>query len=279
MSKQLTANAIASFDAQVKKAYEKGGLVRNCVRVKTGITGSTHRFDVFGKGTATKRTPQTDVVPMNVVHARQTAILEDWNAPEYTDIFDQKKVHWDEKSNLATTVAMAIGRREDQMIIDAMDAASTTLTVSDDVGGTNTGLNTTKCRRAKRLLDDQAVPGGERYALISAYGLEQLLGDDDANTIDKNTIKALFDGEIIQWLGFKFKVIETRSEGGLALASNIRKNFFFDKMAIGLAVGLDFRTEINYIAQKTSWLVNGIFSAGATHIDANGIVEMDTYEA
>ena len=48
---------------------------------------------------------------------------------------------------------------------------------------------------------------------------------------------------------------------------------------IGLAVGINMRTEVNYVPVKTSWLANGIFSAGSVAIDADGIVELTTTEA
>ncbi|MGB0874568.1 MAG: hypothetical protein ACPGSE_05015, partial [Synechococcus sp.] len=34
---------------------------------------------------------------------------------------------------------------------------------------------------------------------------------------------------------------------------------------------MDLRTEVNYIAEKTSTLVNAIFSAGSVVIDDNGV--------
>ena len=37
--------------------------------------------------------------------------------------------------------------------------------------------------------------------------------------------------------------------------------------------------EINYISEKTSWLINGIFSAGTIGIDEDGIFEVLTFEA
>jgi hypothetical protein len=273
MSKNLTQNAIASFDSMVKHAYQGMGKLRPTVRLRTGIVGSTHRFPKMGKGLATQRVPQTDVVPMNIAHTKATATLEDWNAPEYTDIFDQQKVNYNEQQELAEVIAGAITRREDQLIIDAMDAASTTLTVANTVGGVN-GMNTAKMRSASGLLNQQGVPGEGRNAVISAIGLQQLLGDNDANDFDKNTIKALYDGEIFRWLGFDIKFIEDRAEGGLPLSINDRTNFFYHSAAVGEAVGIDFRTEINYIPQKTSWLANGLFSAGAVAIDALGIVEV-----
>lgn len=280
MSNSLPSAAIASFDAQVKHAYQGSGMIRPTVTLRTGIVGSTHRFPKMGKGTATVRVPQTDVTPMNVAHSNQTATLEDWNAAEYTDIFNQAAVNFDEKSELAKTIAMAIGRREDQLIIDALEASSTTLTVSDDIGGTNTGLNTAKMRRTKRLLDQQGAERGRgtRAFLVSAEGLEQLLGTTDATSSDYNVVKALYDGEVQYWLGFEIVMIEDRSEGGLTKVSTARSLFGFAKSAIGLAVGIDFRTEVNYIPEKTSWLANGLFKAGAVAIDALGIVEVTTVE-
>lgn len=281
MSRNLTQNQINSFDARVKAAYENGGMLRNTVEIADNIVGATHRFNKIGKGLATRRIDQTDVVPMNIVHGNATATLEDWNAAEYTGIFNQQKVNYKEQDKLATIIANAIGRREDQLILDALDAAATALTVDTNVGGAATGLNTAKIRRAARLLNQKGVPRGkgERTFVVSSEGLEQLLGDSEATTIDKNVIKALYDGEISHWVGFEFMVMEDRDEGGLPRVTTARTSFAYHKAAIGLAVGINMRTEVNYIAQKTSWLANGIFSAGSVAIDAEGIVEVTTTEA
>jgi hypothetical protein len=282
MSKQLADAAVAQFDGEVKHAYQGMGMLRPTVRNRNGVVGSTHRFPKMGKGTATPRISQTDVVPMNIAHTSATATLEDWNAPEYTDIFDQQKVNYSERQELATVIAGAIGRREDQLIIDAIDAASTTLTVSENIGGSNTGLNTTKLRRAMRLFDDQAAPSGQRYFLGHAIGKEQLLGETEPTSGDFNTVRALVNGEITSFVGFQFMWMETRDEGGLTLASNVRTNYAWHggpMGSVGMATGINFNTEVNYIADKTSWLANGLFSAGAVTIDALGVAEISTYEA
>jgi len=279
MSKTLTDNAVAEFDAEVKHAYQGMGMLRGTVRFRGGVIGSTHRFPKMGKGTATRRVPQTRVVPMNIAHTNATATIQDWNAPEFSDIFDAQKVNYDERSELAETIAGAIGRREDQLILDALDAASTTLTVSTDIGGTGSALNTAKFRRTRRLLNNQGVPkSGGRTFIIHSIGMEQLLGDSDANTVDKNAIKALVDGEISRWLGFDIIEMEDRDEGGLPLSSGIRTNYAYHQSACGLAQGLEFRTEVNYIPDMTSWLANGIFAAGSVGIDALGIVETSSTE-
>lgn len=278
MSKTLDVAAIAEFDAVVKHEYQGMGKLRPTVRVKTGVVGATHRFPKMGKGIATKRVPQTDVVPMNIQHTNATATLEDWNAAEFTDIFDQAKTNVDERRELAVTIAGAITRREDQLVIDALEAAATTLTVDTNVGGAATDLNSAKARRAKRLLDAGGVPAGNRTFVHSAVGLEAMLGQTDVTSSDFNSIKALVDGEFDTWLGFKWMMIEDRDEGGLTLAATLRTSFAYHQQSTGLAVGIDFTTEVNYIPVKTSWLANGLFSAGAIAIDGDGIVEITSTE-
>lgn len=41
---------------------------------------------------------------------------------------------------------------------------------------------------------------------------------------------------------------------------------------------MNMKTEINYVPEKTSYLVNGMFSAGAIAIDDEGIVKITCRE-
>lgn len=281
MSKNISVAAIQSFDDLVKQAYQGEAILRPTVRTKVGVRGSSHRFTVIGKGVATPRIPQTDVVPMNVGYTNATANLGDWNAPEFTDIFDQQKVNFDEQRQLATVVARAIGRREDQIILDSLAASGTTKTVDTAEGGAASNLNTAKYRKAKQLLDQSGVPSSDRCMVVHANNIFGLLGDTTATSADFATIKALVNGEVDTWVGFKTKMLDDRDEGGLSIAATVRTGFAYHgglMGSVGLAVGIDFRTEINYIAEKTSWLINGLFSAGAVAIDPVGIVEIDMTE-
>lgn len=275
MSTSLSTAAIASFDADVKHAYQERGKLRDTVRVKTGVVGSTHRFPKLGAGLATRRVKQTDVVPMNLQHTNATATLEDWNAAEYTDVFDDAKTNISERQELADSIAKAISRREDQLIIDALEATSTTLTVASSVGGANTDLNVDKLRRASRLLGDNGVGEDEEITYVGSYvGREALLGETETTSADYNTVRALVNGDINSFMGMMFKWIATRAEGGLDLTGGDRTTFAYAKSAIGHAVGMDQRMEVNYIPTKTSWLANMLFSAGSIEIDAGGVVEV-----
>jgi Tfp pilus assembly protein PilV len=255
----------------VKHAYQGMGLLKGAVTVRNNVVGDTYKFRKMGKGTANQKTTAADVDPMDVGHSMITATLANWNAPEYTDIFDAAEVNFDEKQELANTIAGALGRRCDQLVIDAMDAI--TPTASDIVeGGTN--LTMAKVIDAQVALRDQGVPNSELFAVIEAQGLGGLLGDEKATSGDYQAIKALVSGEVNTLCGFNFIVIETRSEGGLTVASDIVDSYFFQRPAVGLAIGIDMKTEINYVPQKTAWLTNGMLKAGAVVRDLGGLVKV-----
>jgi len=275
------SNAFVSlFDAEVKQAYQAKAQLVGATRMRRGVEGEVVKFPKVGKGAATLRVPQTDVTPLNVDFSQVTATLQDWNAAEYSDIFMQQKVNFDERQELVQVLSSAIGRRQDQLIIDALTASGTSLTVSNDIGGTDTNLNVAKLREAKKLMDKNNVPPMDRHIVIHANSLANLLSEDAVTSSDFNTIKALVQGELDTFLGFKFHVLGDRAEGGLAIDGSLDRTVWaFHKQAMGYAEGIAPRTEINYIAEKTSYLVNTVLSAAAVAIDAEGIVQLTCRES
>jgi hypothetical protein len=274
MAINLSTAFVTLFDAEVKQAYQGQAQLRPAVRVRSGVEGSTYKFPKIGKGVAQVRIPQTDVTPLNVTYGSVTATLSDYIAAEYSDIFMQAKVNFDERAELVKVVSGAIGRRQDQLIIDALVASSTSNTVASSIGGNNTNLNLDKLLAAKKALDAKNVPMDNRHIFIHANNLSGLLGETKVTSSDFNSIKALVNGELNTFLGFNFHTIGDRDEGGLPLSSGDRKVYAFHRDAIGMAEGIAPKTEINYIPEKTSFLVSSMFSAGSVAIDAEGIVEI-----
>jgi hypothetical protein len=279
MSQQLTAIATIEFESQIKAAYQIGRTLRPYVRNKPGIVGGTFNMRRSTRGAATPRVPQTDVRPMNTTYGNGQGTISDWNAAEYTDVFDQQKTNIDERPVVAANIAGAIGRREDQLLLDILDTANGSANVDVNVGGAATGANMAKLLRAKRIMDERAVPQAQRRFAHSPRFLEDLLGTTQTTSSDFNAVQSLMRGELKQFVGFEYLMIETRAEGGLPLASNVRTNYAFDQAAVGLGIGIDERTEVNYIPEKTSWLANGLFAAGGVVIDPEGIIEVATQEA
>lgn len=280
MSTSISTSFVTIFDAEVKQAYQEDRKLAGTTRERAGVQGNTYKFNKLGSGVANLHIAQSDVTPLNLTHTQATATMSDYNAAEYSDIFTSGKVLFDERAELVKALSMAIGRRMDQLVIDALDGAGTSLTVSNDIGGTDTNLNVDKVLSAKKLLDAQGVPAEDRYFLCHANNMASFLDETDVKSFDFNTSKALAVGTVDSFLGFKFVMMGDRDEGGLARDGSLdRTCLAWHKNACGLAMNMDRKTEINYVAEKASFLVNSMFSAGAVGIDTNGIVEITCRES
>ena len=271
MSKTLASVAVTEFDSMVKHAYQNSGLLKSAVTVRNNVVGDTYKFRNMGKGLANQKSTSDLVTPMDITHGFATATLQNWNAPEYTDMFDAQTVNFDEKQELASTIAQSLGRRCDQLVIDAMDA-ETVYAGTVVEGGTN--LTTEKVIEAQVALRAQGVPNSNLYAAIQAQGLGGLLNQEEITSSDYNNVKALVNGDVDTFGGFKFVVIEDRAEGGLTEAGDIVDSYFFSQDAVGLAIGIDIKTDVDWIADRTSWLCNGMLKAGAVSRDGLGIVKV-----
>lgn len=281
MSKFLTNAAVIEFDNEVKHQYQGMGKLRNTVTLRTGVVGESCKFTRMGKGLANQKASQADVTPMDITHARQTATLENWNAPEYTDIFDQAEVNFDEKQELASTIAKALARREDQIILDALNAVTFAATndQNPDTGrlidvSASANFTLDILRQARAHFQDIEADPEDQHIALKAAALQNLLEETAVTSSDFNTVKALVRGDLDSYMGFKFHVIGTRAEGGLPGVTTDEVAFAWHKPAIGLAIGIDMKTTVDWIAQKTSWLANGMMKAGAVAREPQGIVKL-----
>jgi len=267
--------AIIAFEEMVKKEYEATGFkLRDTLRTRMNVVGSQVKFPVLKGGIAMKKAVQDMVKPMNLDYNRPTATLENWTASELTDIFSQAEINFDEKREVAGQVASAIGRRSDQIVIDALVASGTTKAIAEG----SAGMTYEKFIKAAELLDEDAVDITDRTLIISAAGARQLLQEEEFISSDFITNRVLnnssaLDGQEV--MGFKIKIIPNMVEGGLPDATNIVSCFAYQKQSMGMGIGVDFRTDITYENLYTSWLINGVFKAGAIAVDPLGIVKID----
>jgi hypothetical protein len=279
MAQNVTTAFVDLFDSEVKQAYQAESLLRGTMRTRSGVAGNTVKFPTIGKGVATLRVPQTDVTPLNVTYGQVTATMEDYIAAEYSDIFQQSHINFDERSELVQVVSKSIARRMDQIMIDALNAATGTSSVATTVGpGGNTDMNIEKLRATAKALNEKNVPSEGRYLLMHATQLDSLLGEQEITSQDFAAVKALVQGEINTFMGFNILTMGDRDEGGIPKPST-RTCFAWHKDSMGYAESMSQKTEVNYVPEKTSFLVSSMFSAGSVAIDGEGIVKIACTEA
>lgn len=279
-----TNAAIIAYDTAVKMAYQGSSRLRPTVTVKGNVTGASYNFRKFGAGVAVQHSSAELITPADYTHAKVAATLSNWRIGDYTDLFDQAETTVDERAALAESNAKAIGRAEDQLIIDALDAATPAGTVDEDLGATNSPINKEKLLRAKRFLTSKQADATQHTIVVNAIGMEGALSEVEVTSADYQTMRALSeDGGTLQGksaFGFTWVVLEDRVEGGLPTGSaSIRLCFAYDKAAIGLATALEPSTRVDFIPERYAYLSQAVLKAGSVAIDGNGIVEVQSYEA
>ena len=283
MSANLTAAQVTAFDSDVKQEYQAMQTLRQTVTSRMNVVGGSYQFAAMSKGQAASRgASSSDVTPMGITYSRPTATLNDYVAPEYTDIFDQATVNFDERQELVETIAGALGRQEDQIIIDealaagVYNAAPTYPNEGLEIDlGVGVALDVASLRKASTAMTGNSVDTKDRCIIYTSDGLDQLLATTAVSSSDYNTVKALVQGEIDTFLGFKHIVISTRDEGGLPGDGTTSTDCYaYQKKAVGYANGIDMVTKIDWVAHKVSWLTNGCMKAGAVIRENGGIVNI-----
>lgn len=275
MSLSLTNVQQTEFDALVKAEYfSRGFLLRDSIRMRRDVIGNAVQFRKVGEVIAVATGYMQSVTIQDPGFTPETAILVKYTAPTAVDTVQELTVNFDVKMENAMLVADAMGRRSDQITIDAIAA---------DVGATiataASNFTYAKYTQMIQFFENNAVPLGERFVAMSASNFRSLLAADQFVSTFYTQNRVLDRGFVREYLGFNLIIIPQMTEGGLPLTGTVRTALAWHRQAVGMGIGHDFRTEINYLPRETSWLINGIFSAGATVIDDKGTLAISCDEA
>jgi len=290
MSNQITTAFVEQYSRNVSMlSQQMGSKLRGTVDVET-ITGKHAFFEQIGVTAAQKKLSRHGDTPqIDTPHDRRRVSLDDYEWADLIDDSDKVRMLIDPTSSYAKAAAAAMGRSMDDVIITAFNAAADT-GVS---GGTSValpsgskfatsnqtdGLTLAKLRSAKKFFDANDVdPSLARYIVCGAQQISDLLGDSTITSADFNTVRALVQGEIDTFLGFKF-VTSNRLPFD-ATNTDDRLCFAYTEDAIKLAVGKDVQAKISERADKSySTQVYYCMSVGATRMEENKVFQIPCNE-
>lgn len=281
MAISLPNVAVEQFADNFDNEYQANKpLLPSTIMNEHGVVGKVFHRSVAGEIVLHDRgASQSDIPPSDVTYRDVLLTFENKTALVPSDIFDQAEVKANERVNLARSSAMGIARAEDQIVINALEATTTTTIAA---GGT--GLTVAKLRAAKAQMDRDNVPPQDRTMAIHANSLETLLAQTETTSSDFNTIRALVDGQLNTFLGFTFKMLGDRTEGGLPITVGlVRTNFAYHRDSMIMAWGVLSRVanpgvEVDFDTRSRSWLVIPSLRAGAKNILPEGVVKIDSQE-
>ncbi len=290
MSTQVTTAFVQQYSANVQMlSQQMGSRLRDAVRIEN-VVGKNAFIDQIGSATAQVRTTRhADTPQIDTPHSRRRLTLADY---EYADLIDdQDKVRMliDPTSAYAQAAAAAMGRAMDDVIIAAAlgtaatgETGSGSATISNSIANGNTNLTLAKLREAKYMLDSGDVdPSIQRYIAVGPSQIQALLADTTVTSSDFNTIKALVQGELDTFMGFKFIMtnrLATADDG--AEADQIRNCFAWAEDGITLGLGKDVSARIDERADKSyATQVYYCMTLGAVRMEEAKVVQIDCDES
>ena len=187
---------VKEFEKEVHQSYqEEGNTLAECTRYRR-INGNKTQFPILGTLAAAERIIGTPVVATNQSASAVEITTTKYSVAQWTDIFLQGEVNFDAKQESAKAVAMAAGRKVDQIVIDAFEAGSYTNSVAITVGGSNTNLNVAKLAEATKKLDINGVPTTDRFGILHTNSIHSLTQETTVASSDYNSERVLKDGRI-----------------------------------------------------------------------------------
>ena len=274
MATTLSQAFIKQFEREVHEAYQRmGSKLKGTVRFINNVNGSTAVFQKVGKGTASTKSTHGMVPVMNLDHSAVECELKDYYAGDWVDRLDELKINIDERQVIANAGAYALGRKTDELIIDALATAST-----NTIAEGSTGLTKDKVLEAFEVLGEADVPDdGQRFAVVGWKQWSDLLKIDEFGNAD------YIGSEELPWKGTQAKKWLGTTwipHSGLPVdGSDVRSCFWYHKTAIGQASGSDVQTDISWHGDRAAHFVNNMMSQGAKLIDGNGVVVINCDEA
>ena len=290
MASTIDTAFVNSYHGLLEHQFQqKGSRLRGSVRNVTQNSEYDY-WDRVGTSTAhemTTRHADTTYDDENMTRRRNQ--VTGYNTAKLFDNQDKLRMIIDPTSGFAESQAMALGRKIDSVVISAASGtAYSGKTGATSVGydtdfriavdyvesgaATNSNLTIGKLRRARYLLDsEEAVMDGEQVTcVVSASQIQSLLRTTEITSADYNTVKALVQGEIDTFLGFRFVRTQLLSKSG-----NNRTCLIYPPSAILLGVASDISTRINELPTKQySVQVYSEATFGATRLWEEKVIEI-----
>ena len=287
MSDQITTAFVQQYKGTLYNlVQQKGSRLREAVTVEA-VNGEYGYFDQIGATAAIERTSRHSDSPLvNTPHSRRQVTMRDFEWGDLIDNPDKVRLLVDPSSSYLQSAMWALGRKVDDVMIEAALGTAKTgktggtavpLPSAQKVAVASSGLTLTKLLAAKETLDRNDVdPDDPRFVAVTARQVTDLLNTTEIKSSDYNTVKALAQGEIDTFLGFKFIRIQRLTKDG----SNNRQVIAWAKSGLLLGLGADIKGRVIERPDKSfSVYAYASLSCGATRMEEEKVVEIACQES
>jgi hypothetical protein len=260
MSFEIDKALVQTYKRNIEVKYQQmGSRIRPYCRKETQ-TAEFDFFDRVGPTDAVEVTTRHGDTPLiSTPHDRRRVGLRDFDWADMIDRKDKLRMLADPSSSYTVNAVAALGRKMDDVLIEAAFGtaytgktgattvtlpSSQTLAVNYVESGSpaNSNLTTTKLRRARYLMDKAEATTEGQYDLVCVLDPSQifgLLGTTQVQSSDYNSIKALVNGDIDTWMGFRFV-----KSNRLPVSGTTRSVLIFEREGLLFSSGMEVVVDV-----------------------------------
>ena len=294
MSFQIPENMVQQYGNNFRVLYQqKQARLRPWCQLEAGIVGQSKSVERLGRAEAYDITSRhADTKFVEVPHSRRWIDLQDKGWAELIDKLDKVRLLADPTSGYSMLAMAAMNRQIDDIVLTAARGNARTnaglsvlpSTQKIAVGGSN--LTLAKLLTAKEILDSNEVDDDAsmqmdgqsaneqtaRVMVVNARMLTNLYGTTEIKSVDYNSVKALAQGQIDTFLGFKFVRCERIARDATATTGYATA---WSRSCVALGIGQEMSASVDKRPDKNNaWQVFADMSIGATRLEDEGVVEI-----
>ncbi len=294
----ITTAFVKDYGSNIEFLVQQmGSRLRNSVQIESFVGESAAFIEQVGEAVAETRTSRHADTPLNPIPMdRRWVFPTDKETAELIDKQDRLRLIIDPTSKFAMAQAMALGRAMDDEIVaqilgdnkTGQDAGTTvSFPAGNLIAAGGTGLTIDKLREIVRNMEENDVDFEmeDVTAVITPKMKENLLQTTEVTSSDFNTVKALVNGSIDSFMGFKFITSNripgaTNYTGTVTPAANTERGLFYVNSGVGLGIWNDITTRIDERADKSyATQVYAASTFGATRLQEDKVFAADALNA
>lgn len=312
MSTIVPVHYVNAFNSNVwHLSQQKASRLGNLVRVEMQ-KAEKQFWDFYGLSDApVERTVKyADLVAGETTRGRRMATYKNYEKTEYVDHLDKLNMIHDPQSPISQAFQSSFGRLIDSLILEGslgtayegkegstpvVLPTSQKLVAFDGTTTTGVGLNIKTLRAIKKKFEQNEVEG-EINLVVTAEEIDSLLAEKEVTSADWNSVKALVNGAVDQFMGIRFirtelvarpgsNVTYTVTNGaygsgtGTVTAAKGRRCVAFVKQGLLLVKAEDMTTMIDRVVTKGDTIqIFAKMSVGATRLEEKCVLEVVTSE-
>lgn len=284
--KQYSQNVLYLASQEMSKLR---GVVLN-----ESVQGEEKFWDQYGTVEMLERNVRFGDSPINITPRESRRLtLFAYETGEPIDSFDTVRMLNDPAAPIVRRHAEAVARQFDRTIIEAAlgnavvgrkspSTVGLTHSIEEDnhdydSGMGDVGLTVGKLIAAKNTFGVNDVDAPVFELVCTQNQISDLLTQEQITSIDYNNVKALVNGDVNTFMGFRFHVVTpgllpTNGDGD-------RRCFAFVRDGVVLGIGQDQRTYVDRRADKSfNWYAYMELFIGATRTDEDKVVEIQCTE-